>query len=327
MKADTLVQDYIPSLTNLQQELVGTPEEISDESPISHLLANLSDTFKSAFDIITIRPSDDETLDSISTHLIEYETSNALRKAQDGSNPNTAGTVTEGHALTAEGDIHDNRGRQQSGRGRGNGRGRGKGRSINRRKLYDSRPVGKRFYCLNEGHRQNQCILKQKAAALKKDTTDGASRNYAEIEDTSHDPEIHVFAAISETSSVSWIIDSGASHHLTGNKQVFQDFRSQPKPITVEVATGTKCLATGSGSIYFRLDCGLLLTVKALYVPGFGALSVISRCLERFRIRGDIPPRQLPNKVGLPGRVAHWRTTSRISDAHLARHRAGRSVG
>jgi len=59
-----------------------------------HLLANLSDTF-------TIRPLDDETLDSISTQLIEYETSNALRKAQVGSNPNTAGTVAEGHALAA----------------------------------------------------------------------------------------------------------------------------------------------------------------------------------------------------------------------------------
>ena len=61
MKADTLVQDYISSLTNLQQELVGTPEEISDESLISHLLANLSDTFKSVVDIITIRPLEDET--------------------------------------------------------------------------------------------------------------------------------------------------------------------------------------------------------------------------------------------------------------------------
>jgi len=82
-------------------ELVGTPEEISDESLISHLLANLSGTFKSVVDIITSRPLDDEKLDSISTQLIEYETSNALRKGQVGSNPNTAGTVAEGHALAA----------------------------------------------------------------------------------------------------------------------------------------------------------------------------------------------------------------------------------
>jgi len=135
---------------------------------------------------------------------------------------------------------------------------------------------------LKEGHRQNQYTLKQKAATFKKETTDGwtnrkaASGNYAEIGDTSHDTEIHGFAAISETGSVSWIIDSGASHHLTGNKPVFRDFRSLPKPIPVKVANGTKCPATGSGSIHFHLDCGLLLTVKALYVPDSGAVYLIS---------------------------------------------------
>ena len=200
MKAGTLVQDYISTLTNLQRELVGTPEEISDESLISHLLANLSDSFKSVVDIITIRPSDDETLDSIGTQLIEYETSDALRKAQVGSNANTAGTVAEGHALAAEGDIHATRGKQQSGRGRGNRQGRGNGRGRgNRHKPYDLRPVGKCFYCMREGHRENDCTLKQRAEAFKKETRDGwtsrkaASGHHAEVDDTSHDTEIHGF--------------------------------------------------------------------------------------------------------------------------------------
>jgi len=161
MKPDPLVQDFISSLTTIQQELVGTPEEISDESLISHLLAILSNTFKSVVDIITIRPADDETLDSISTQLIEYETSNALRKAQIGSNPNTAGTVVEEHALTAEENTKGTRG-YHSGRGRGSQRRRGKG-CGNGRKPYISKSTGKCFYCLKEGHRQYQCSLKQKA--------------------------------------------------------------------------------------------------------------------------------------------------------------------
>jgi len=82
---------------------------------ISHLLANLYDPFKSVVDIITIRPSADKTLNSISTPLIEYKTSNALRQAQIGSNPNTADTVAEGYALTAEGGTHETHIRQQSG--------------------------------------------------------------------------------------------------------------------------------------------------------------------------------------------------------------------
>jgi len=84
MKSGSSVQDYISRLTNIQQELVGTPEEISDESLVSHLLANLSKKFKSMVDIITIRPAENKTLDSITTQLIEYETSNDLCKDQEG---------------------------------------------------------------------------------------------------------------------------------------------------------------------------------------------------------------------------------------------------
>jgi len=44
----------------------------------------------------------------------------------------------------------------------------------------------------------------------------------------------------------------------------------------VKIANGASCPATGIGSIQFYLDCGLLLTVKALYVPDFGKLSLLS---------------------------------------------------
>ena len=288
MKTGSPVQDYISSLTNLRRELVGTPEEISDENLISHLLANLTDSFKTVVDIITIRPSEQESLDSICTQLIEYETSNALRKAQVGSNPNTAGTVAEGHALAAVGDTQATRGKQQYGRGRGNRRGRGNGRGnghSNRHKPYDSKPVGKCFYCLKEGHWEIDCNLKQKAEAFKKETRDGTSRkaasgHHAEADDTSHDTEVHGFAAsanpIGSPTGGGWMIDSGASHHLTGYKDVFRDLQPLPKPIPVKVANGTTCQATGYGLIHFSLDCGLLLTVKALYVPAFDAISLIS---------------------------------------------------
>jgi len=42
-KFHSFVQDYISRLTTIQQELLGTPEEISDEILVSHLLANLSE--------------------------------------------------------------------------------------------------------------------------------------------------------------------------------------------------------------------------------------------------------------------------------------------
>ena len=98
IKEGISVQAYIARLTTIQQELSGTPDELADESLISHLLQNLSKNYKTLVDIITHRPTDGETVDSITTELIEYETSNALFIAQVGSNTNTAGTVVDRHA-------------------------------------------------------------------------------------------------------------------------------------------------------------------------------------------------------------------------------------
>jgi len=71
MKEGTSVQAYIVGLTTIEQELSGTPDEIVDESLISHLLQNLSKNYKTLVDIITHRPTDGETVDSITTELIE----------------------------------------------------------------------------------------------------------------------------------------------------------------------------------------------------------------------------------------------------------------
>ena len=102
MKEGTSVQAYIARLTTIQQELSGTPDEIANESLISHLLQNLSKNYKPLVDIITYRPTDGEIVDSITTELIEYETSNALFIVQVGSNTNTADTVVDGYTLVAE---------------------------------------------------------------------------------------------------------------------------------------------------------------------------------------------------------------------------------
>ena len=102
MKEGTSVQPYIARLTTIQQELSGTPDEIADESLISHLLQNLSKNYKTLVDIITHRPIEGETVDSITTELFEYETWKALFITQVGSNTNTTGTIVDGHVLVAE---------------------------------------------------------------------------------------------------------------------------------------------------------------------------------------------------------------------------------
>jgi len=160
MKEGTSVQAYIARLTTIQQELSGTPDEIADDSLISHLLQNLSKNYKTLVDIITHRPTEGEMVDAITTELIEYETSDALFIAQVGSNTNTTGTVVDGHALVAE--TQGNPKYSSRGHGQGHGRTRGQGSGSGRgngRKPYE-RSVGRCFYCTKEGHRASDCALK-----------------------------------------------------------------------------------------------------------------------------------------------------------------------
>jgi len=67
-----------------------------------------------------------------------------------------------------------------------------------------------------------------------------------------------------------WIIDSGATHHISPNLMDFREYHPLEEPLQVESADSVS-LATATASINLQLDCGMLLRVEVLYVPDFGA--------------------------------------------------------
>jgi len=65
----------------------------------SCIFATLPEQFANIVDILKNRPIEEQTLNSISTILIEHETAQALRNTTTGSNLNQAGTSS--NALSA----------------------------------------------------------------------------------------------------------------------------------------------------------------------------------------------------------------------------------
>lgn len=61
----------------------------------------------------------------------------------------------------------------------------------------------------------------------------------------------------------SWIIDTGASDHLTGSLNLFSNFESCDKPISVSMDDGTISFAKGKGAAVI----GGLILKSVLYVP------------------------------------------------------------
>ena len=51
------------------------------------------------------------------------------------------------------------------------------------------------------------------------------------------------------SSSSEWVIDSGATDHMTGNSRLYSTFQSHPSPSTVTLADGSHSTVLGSGSI------------------------------------------------------------------------------
>jgi len=80
------------------------------------VLATLPDQFANIVDILKNRPTEEQTLNSISTVLIEHETARALRDAT-GSNSNLAGTSGQAMTVNAKGGKY--RGKHTKGKGKG----------------------------------------------------------------------------------------------------------------------------------------------------------------------------------------------------------------
>jgi len=65
-----------------------------------------------------------------------------------------------------------------------------------------------------------------------------------------------------------WIIDSGASRHLTSDGSVFVALQPLEEHIAFTVGNGNTIKAIGIGGIYLEFPFGTKLSIDALYVPG-----------------------------------------------------------
>jgi hypothetical protein len=71
------------------------------------------------------------------------------------------------------------------------------------------------------------------------------------------------------TGPKTWLVDSGASKHMTGYKEILSDFETKYFAEQVELGDEKCYKIEGVGSISFRLESGARLHVdEVLYVPG-----------------------------------------------------------
>ena len=83
------------------------------------------------------------------------------------------------------------------------------------------------------------------------------------------------------SSSSKWIIDSRATHHMTGDSSLFSTFQSQPSPSTDTLADGSQSCVLGSGIIVSTPSIPL---ISILSLPNFSfnlmSVSKLTRALK-----------------------------------------------
>lgn len=130
---------------------------------------------------------------------------------------------------------------------------------------------GECFHCKKKGHKIQDCRIKK--AEEKNGTSKGSKAN--ESANTAQ-TELELFVAIEElcssthesTSDCSWVLDSGASRHMTSEKSLYSSMQPLQEPIIVKVGNNAKCPAEGTGSVSFVDSNGTVKKLSnVLYVP------------------------------------------------------------
>ena len=121
------------------------------------------------------------------------------------------------------------------------------------------KPRGKSFYCQKEGHWKRDCYKRE--ADEGKNIRSTIDRSETGLAFTANGNEW------SETVLGTWIVDTGASQHLSGTRKIFIEGTYEAiAPKGIEIADRSKIQAVGRGDV----KIGKLDLSNMLFVPQLG---------------------------------------------------------
>jgi hypothetical protein len=121
------------------------------------------------------------------------------------------------------------------------------------------------FECHDFGHYASQCPHRRGRGRRKQAST-------TEVDEVADRFQREILLVSSLSGTVSsrerWLVDSGASFHMTGARELFDTLTETGSDLCVELGMGAKHSVRGSGTVSFRLESGEILRVSnVLWVP------------------------------------------------------------
>ena len=239
MRKDTRMQDHLRELDELSDKLAAIGEEVSDNHKLAVLLRSVQDSYPTLVTALLAKGDNDLTLVFAKQALLDEE-------------------QRQGKTGTESGGVADSKGGDTA---------------LKARKPFGKRPKsGVCHHCGQQGHFIRSC------PTLVKDQTRHRGKFAKEHKETSEDSDAgggHMFVAsvgLKAEANDEWIIDSGASRHMTFQHDTLREYRVLENPEPVQLGDGRTVNALGTGKVKMisQLIHGRKVTgwmTDVLYVP------------------------------------------------------------
>lgn len=232
------VQDYLSHVIVAASQLRALGHKLAESEVVSKVLRSLAPKFD--FVAVAIEESKELSklnLDDLSGTLQAHE----VRVNHTSARQSEKALVVKSD--TSNSSCNKNEGsssswRDSRGRGRSSYRGRGRGRSGRGRSSENKSNI-QCFHCKKFGHLKANCWARNKQP--EKETS-----LVAEGKETSN-----VFMASNSSKSLSssiWLVDSGCSNHMTGDRSLFVNL-SEAQKLSVRLGNDKEMLVKGVGTV------------------------------------------------------------------------------
>jgi transposase InsO family protein len=249
-KSESVVS-YLTRFTQVKDELAGVGETVPDRDMVSFALLGFPKSWENFIDAVSGReklPDWERLWSDCVQEEIRKQTRSGSHVKQD--------VDEENFALAGKG------GKPKSKKGSGGAESSSKGHGKPKKDLSKV----KCFQCHQLGHYATKCPQRKKGP---KKGQFAASTEIEEFSSRFEEDFSFIACMASSVTSTTWFIDSGASCHMTGNKNYFSQLTEKDMQFNIELGDNGKYQAQGIGVVKFERESGKPLYLRdVLYVPG-----------------------------------------------------------